>query len=582
MLSKIRTYRAQSAAQTPSDLVLTHCRLVNVLSGEIEEDATIAVCGSEIVGIGPDYVGKETLDMGGQYVYPAFIDAHIHLESTKLTVPEAARLMSRFGTGTVITDPHEIANVCGLEGIAYQMDTASDNGRIQVYFTMPSCVPALPDPKVETFGCYLGPSKTRLFSDHPWVVALGEMMNVPGLLMEDQKVLQKIETFLASGKKIDGHAPMLGGALLNACLYAGIDSDHESTACQEALEKVRRGMAVMIREGSSERNLDAILPAVNDLNASCFMFASDDLDPSDLMRRGHINHLVARAVASGMSPVRAIQLATLYPARHFGLYPRLGAIRPGARADLVFSDDLVHFMPTSVMHGGTFVFRDGAEMPAGRSVSRHLRPTMHVRLPSAEALAIQPEADARLHVIELVAGQILTREAVVEPTISEGYVVADPQKDLAKVCVFERHHASGAFGMAFVRGFGMKRGAMGSSVGHDSHNLIVVGMHDADILQCARVIMAMGGGQAAVLGDDVESLALPVAGLMSLERAEDVVLAEKRLDTFCSEILGVRLERPMAALSFMSLPVVPNMRITDQGLFRVEPGAYPQKISIFG
>ena len=234
----MKAYRAQAAGKIPADLVLTHCRLVNVLSGEIEEDATIAICGDEIVGIGADYVGKETVDVGGKYVYPALVDAHIHLESTKLTITEAARLMSRYGTGTVITDPHEIANVCGLDGIAYQMDAASDNGRINVFFTVPSCVPALPDPNVETFRALLGPSKLRIFHDHPWVVALGEMMNVPGILMEDDKVIRKIESFMETGKTIDGHAPMLGGQALNAYIYAGIDSDHESTTCAEAIEKV--------------------------------------------------------------------------------------------------------------------------------------------------------------------------------------------------------------------------------------------------------------------------------------------------------------------------------------------------------
>ena len=578
---RMKAYRAQAAGKIPADLVLNHCRLVNVLSGEIEEDVTIAICGDEIVGIGADYVGKETVDVGGKYVYPALVDAHIHLESTKLTITEAARLMSRNGTGTVITDPHEIANVCGLDGIAYQMDAASDNGRINVFFTVPSCVPALPDPNVETFGALLGPSKLRIFHDHPWVVALGEMMNVPGILMEDDKVIRKIESFMETGKTIDGHAPMLGGQTLNAYIYAGIDSDHESTTCAEAIEKVRRGMDIMIREGSSERNLDAVLPAVNDGNASRFMFASDDLDPSDLMRRGHINHLVARAVKAGLSPIRALQMATIHPARHFHLYPRLGAIRPGARADLVIAEDLVDFVPNDVMHGGVFVFRDGREMPAGRCVPRYLRPAMNVRLPEVEALAVAAKEGHRIHLIDMVPGQILTQEAVETPTVVDHYVVPDAEKGIAKVCVFERHHASSAFGMGFVRGFGMKCGAMGSSVGHDSHNIVVVGMNDDDILRCAKLIRDNNGGQAAVLGEMREVLPLPIAGLMSPETAENVVFTEHRLDAFCAEKLGVTLERPMAALSFMSLPVIPNIRITDQGLFRVAPGAYPLKISLF-
>lgn len=574
-------YLKASQGLEMADLVIRNCRLVNVLSGEIEDDVDIAIKGEQIVGVGQGYQALREINAAGRYVYPALMDAHIHLESTKLTVREAGRMMARFGTGTVVTDPHEIGNVAGLEGIEFQMNSAKDNGFINVCFVAPSCVPTLNDHSIETAPSDLSVDKLNMVAEHSSVVGLGEVMNVPGILMGDAGVHGKIEAYRKRGLVIDGHAPMVSGPALNACVYAGVQSDHESTSLDEAREKLRRGMVVMIREGSSEKNLETLLPLVNGRNTGRLMFASDDLDPSDMAKRGHINHLLSRAVALGINPVTAIQMATLSPASYFGILHRVGAIYAGAQADLVIAPNLTEFMPDLVVHCGNIIFENGQMHETQVNDMPHLRPTMNVKLPKIDDLRILAASGDKIRVIELVSGQILTRQTICEAVIKDGEAVASPEHDLLKVCVFDRHRGSGSFGMGFVRGYGMKRGAVGSSVGHDSHNMVIVGTNDADILKCAGLIRDLGGGQVGVCGEASAALPLPIAGLMSDKTAEDVIQLEAELDKFCAETLGVTLERPFAALSFMSLPVIPEMRITDQGLFQLEPGGYPQKVALF-
>lgn len=566
-----------------SQIKLANCRMVNVLSGEIEENVSIAIAHGVIVGIGGEVEAEETIDCRNQFVYPGLIDAHIHLESTKLAIPEAARLMARCGTSTVIADPHEIANVAALNGIAFQMDSANDNGFVDVLFTAPSCVPTLCGGETETSAADLDAQKLRMLAASPQIVGLGEVMNVPGIINAAPGVLQKIRIFQDAKLVVDGHAPMLSGQALNACIFAGIQSDHESVSLQEAREKLRRGMVVMIREGSSERNLDALIALVDPKgrNVSRLMFASDDLDPTDLMARGHVNYMLKKAVAAGVDPIMAIQMATLSPASYFGIAHRVGAIRPGLCANLVVSGDLRNFDPEMVFHHGKCVYSHGelAGMP-----QRPLPPfqsTMNVSLPQNGGLKVPYDGASWLRVIEMEPGQISTRETFAEPLVRDGNVVPDPGRDIAKVCVFDRHHASGHFGVAFVRGFGIKQGAMGSSVSHDSHNLIVVGMDDGAILECAERIRAMGGGQAAVAGGLFKAFPMPIAGLMSAASAEDAVEQEMALDAFCVHTLGVAMPRPFAAMSFMALPVIPLLRLTDRGLWRILPGALPAKASLF-
>jgi adenine deaminase len=380
---------------------------------------------------------------------------------------------------------------------------------------------------------------------------------------------------------IDGHAPGLSDAALNAYIYLGVNSDHESTELREAREKLRRGMHVMIREGSSEKNLDALLPLVNEHNVGRLMFASDDLDPTDLVERGHINHLVQRSVASGIPPIRAIQMATLSPATYFGINTSVGAIFPGALADLVIAPDLKNFLPDMVIHHGRVVYHDGKTLPSGRSTSRFLKPSIDVKLPSVAELAVPSVSGQMARAISLIPGQILTNEIFFKPKTKDGFAVPSTSQNIAKICVFERHRGTGAYGVGFVHGFGMKHGAMGSSVAHDSHNILVVGMTDEDIIRCAQAIRNMDGGQAAVCGDMIERLPLPIAGLMSDACIDIVVTQERRLEQFCNENLGVSFPKPLSALSFLALPVIPTLRITDQGLFRIAPGGYPERVSIF-
>lgn len=571
-------YREDALGLQPVDTQLTDCRLVNVLSGRIEEGVSIAVSGSRVVGIG-DYKCKTKVDVKGQYVYPGLMDAHIHIESSKMTIPQFARLLSRHGTTSVVADPHEVANVASIEGVSYLLDTAAYNERISVFFTVPSCVPAIPDPEIETFAAYLGPTKLRTFFNNPWFVVLGEIMNMPGAIYGDPKVLEKLSDFRSMEVPIDGHAPMLSGKELNAYIYLGIRSDHESTDVAEAQEKLDRGMHIMIREGSTESNLLDLLPIVNEHNFSRIMFASDDLDPVDLAERGHINYILRTAVAHGLNPIRAIQMATINVANYFGLR-EIGAVFPGARADLVISSDLDSFKPNSVMRGGHFVFREGEEVQVGRDVDRFLRSTMNVALPAVEDIKVKAEG-GKLRTIGTVENQIVTEELFLEPSIKSGEAVSDPERDLIKVCVFERHRDSGSFSVGFLRGLGLKRGAIGSSIAHDSHNIIVAGVDDESILKVAHRVRELRGGQVAVAGPREAVMALPIAGLMSEQPYEEVVAQERSLSDFCRSELGSELKNPISTLSFMALPVIPLLKITDKGVLQIQPGQYPKRVPLF-
>lgn len=571
-------YREHALGLEPADLVLTNCRLVNVLSGAVEEGVSIAVSGTRVVGIG-DYRGTEEVDLGGQFVYPGLMDAHIHLESSKMTIPQLARAVNRCGTTSIFADPHEIANVASVEGISYLLDTAAHNERLSVFFTVPSCVPAIPDPGIETFAATMGPTKLRTFFNNPWFVVLGEVMNMPGAIYGDEKVLEKLSDFRQLELPIDGHAPLLSGRELNAYIYVGIRSDHESTSPSEAREKLARGMHVMIREGSTESNLRDLLPIVTDLNYSRIMFASDDLDPLDLEERGHINYILRTAVAAGLDPIRAVQMATVNVATYFDLRD-LGAIFPGSRADIVIAPDLREFRPSAVIRGGKFVFRDGIDVPVGQEPQYFLRSMMNVVLPPLEGLRVAA-ADGMMRIIGVVENQIITEELHLGPKIAGGLAVPDPERDIAKVCVFERHHDSGSFAVGFIRGLGLRRGAVGSSVSHDSHNIIAAGVDDEDILRAADLIRGMQGGQVAVAGPEEAVLPLPIAGLMYPGRFEDLVFMERKLLAFCRDAVGSRLKSPISTLSFMALPVIPNLKITDRGLIQILPGQYPRRVPLF-
>ncbi|MES9996869.1 adenine deaminase [Desulfovibrio aminophilus] len=542
----------------PVDLLLRDARLVNVLSGEIHP-ADIAVADGLVVGFGA-YEARAVLDLGGRHVIPGLIDGHLHIESSLLCPREFARAVAPHGTAAVVCDPHEIANVLGAAGIEYMLAATADSP-LGFYFMMPSCVPAT---RLETSGAELSAEDVlRFLEAHPGrVLGLAEMMNFPGLLGEDPEVLAKL---LAAGDRpIDGHAPLLQGHDLAAYVLAGPGSDHECTNAAEALEKLRLGMRLMIREGTSENNLDDLLPALNECNAANAMLVSDDLLAPDILARGHMDHKLRHAVAAGVPPVRAVQMASINPARHFGL-PGLGAVAPGFRADMVVLDDLERFQVAEVFLGGRRV-RD-LDFPRGKGAT--LPSSMRLPDVTPELFAL-PSGRGRVRVIGVIPGQILTEARLLEPTVALGRPAADPGRDLAKLAVIERHRGSGNVGLGLVQGLGLRAGALASSVGHDSHNLIVAGADDADMALAAREAARLGGGFVAALNGRVRaSLPLPLAGLMSAKPLEETAVRFQQLLGSLSPAMGEFPGNPFGLLSFLALPVIPALKLTDRGLVDV-------------
>lgn len=542
----------------PADLLLKNGRLVNVFSGEIHP-ASIAIKDGLVIGFG-DYEAAETVDVGGRHIAPGFIDGHLHLESTMLNIPEFAKNVVPWGTTAVVADPHEIGNVMGLKGIQYILDS-SEGLPLRVFVMFPSCVPATP---FETSGAELNHSDMVAYKDHPRILGLAEMMNFPGVLAMDPEIIKKIEVF--HNKILDGHAPGLSGKGLAAYVAAGIGSDHECTSLDEAREKLRMGMRVMIREGSAAKNLDSLLPLVNEHNSRNCFFVTDDLDPEDLMEKGHLNSLIRIAIGKGMDPVRAIQMATLNPASYFKLRG-LGAVAPGYIADLVVLEDLTDVKVGQVYHSGRLVAENGKTVVAavGRAAAE-LPPTVNVDWGKASNLAIEAKG-GRVNIIGVVPGQIVTTRVIDQAPVSDGKVVADPARDILKIAVIERHKGTGAHAVALIRGFGLKSGAISSTVAHDSHNIIVVGASDEDMLAAAREAAAMGGGMAAVEnGKVLARLPLPIAGLMSDAGIESVRTNLEDLVRSAAR-LGCALGNPFATLSFMALTPIPELKLTDQGLF---------------
>ncbi len=540
------------------DLLLKNCRLVNVFSGEIHS-ASVAVQGDTIVGFG-DYDAAETVDLANRFVAPGFIDGHLHLESSMLAVPEFARNVVPLGTTAVVADPHEIANVLGVQGIRYILDT-TEGLPLRVFIMFPSCVPATP---FETSGAVLLHEDMEPFKDNPRVLGLAEVMNFPGVINLDPEVLAKIQVF--EDKVIDGHAPFLTGKDLLGYVAAGIGSDHECTFVEEAREKLRAGMRIMIREGSSAKNLDALLPLVNEHNSGNCLMVSDDLDPRDIVEQGHVNRILRLAVARGLDPIRAVQMVTINTARYFRL-KGLGAVLPGYRADLVVLDDLEQFTVNRVYKDGQLVASDGGlVVECASAVTGRAARSMNVDWEKIQDLSIAA-AGATANIIEVVPGQIVTKRGRDTAPVSDGKVVADTDRDILKIAVIERHKGTGAHAVALIRGFGLKKGALACTVAHDAHNIVVVGTNDEDMLAAAKAAADMGGGMVAVSNGDVKTkLPLPIAGLMSDQPIKDVSYGLSRLvDT--AHGMGCPLEAPFGTLSFMALSPIPELKITDQGLF---------------
>jgi len=548
----------------PADLLVRGGTVVNVASGEVYP-ANVALAGGTVAGIGPDYTeGREVIDAAGRFVLPGLIDAHMHLESSLLTPAEFARAVVPHGTTSIVIDPHEIANVLGLAGIRYILQ-ASREIPLNLFVMASSCVPAT---DMETAGAAFGEAEIRELLGWDRVIGLAEMMNVPAVLGGAEGALGMLAAARERGLPVDGHAPGLSGRDVVAYAAAGIRSDHECTTAAEGLEKLRLGMYLMIREGSAARNMEALLPVVTEGNHRRCLLVSDDTHPHDLVSRGHMDHALRKAVSLGLDPVRAVQMVTINAAEAFGRKD-LGAVLPGYRADLVVVDDLAGFRVDTVVKDGRPVVQGGrlAVPVRGRpdpSVYKSIR-TGAV----TEASFRLPLAGGRARVIGLTADQLITEHRVAAVRTEDGCVVSDTEADILKLAVIERHNATGNIGLGLVQGLGLKRGAMASSVAHDSHNLIVVGVNDRDMAAAVRALTEMGGGFVIVVDGEVRaSLALPVAGLMSEAPLEEVAAAGGRLRAVARE-LGVAPEAPFVTLSFLALPVIPELKLTDRGLVDV-------------
>ena len=548
--------------EIPADLVLRGARLVNLFSGEIL-DIDVAVYDGIFVGLGNNYKGKLEVNLEGRWVAPGLIDGHLHIESSMLVPSALAKALLVRGTTAIVADPHEIANVIGLEGVRFMIRDSSSIP-FDIFFMAPSCVPAT---HLETAGASLKASDLEILKGETRVLGLAEMMNFPGVITGDQEVLEKIVLF--RNQPLDGHCPMLGGQDLNAYLAAGIGSDHESTKRLEALEKMRGGMMLMIREGTSARNLEELLPLVNQKNAHRFCFVSDDLNAEDILKRGHLDFVIRKAIQSGLDPITAIRLATINPAGYFGLKQR-GAIAPGYRADIVVLDDLNRFLVSSVYKDGIRVVHDGrlTSFPQDSNDPPFTYKPFNIKGLSPERFQI-PHPGGSARVIGLVPGQLITTKLIKEVKSKDGLVHADIESDILKLCVVERHRGSGNIGLGLVHGFGLRVGAIASSVAHDSHNVVVVGVGDEEIFRAVEAVRDMGGGLAVVRGNDIiAKTPLEIAGLMSTKPLISVV-RQLRAAKAAALILGCNLEEPFMSLSFLALPVIPELKLTDRGLVDV-------------
>ncbi len=551
--------------ESPADLLLKNARIINTLIGEIEQ-GNVAICGDRIAGVGDYEQAREVIDLGGAYLSPGLINGHTHIESSLLHPAQYARAVVPRGTLTLVTDLHEIANVCGMKGIEFVMDQAK-RLPLDMLFMAPSCVPAT---ELETSGARISADEIKKLLTYPDVIGLGEMMNFPGVISGVDEVLNKI--IVSKGRVIDGHAPGLGGKELNAYMAAGILSDHESTTLEEGREKLKKGMYLMIREGSSEKNLDALLPLVNDDTCRRCLFVVDDRSCSDLLREGDIDAVVRKAISRGLEPVRALQLATINPAEYFRLHDR-GAIAPGYLANLVTITDLAGLELDMVFYRGNLVARQGKPMFSLPDIKPELTDTVNIKPLTQESLSLRAERDNLTEetypVIEIVPGQIITRKRMEKVKVNSGLIQTDTHRDILKLVVVERHKASGNIGLGLVRGFGLKRGALASSFAHDSHNIVVVGTGDANILSAIDEIERLEGGLVVCAdGEVVAFLPLPVAGLLSLDPAEVVTEQFEKLEEAAAS-LGNLPPAPFSILSFLALPVIPELRLTDLGLVDV-------------
>ena len=542
------------------DLVLKNGKIVNVFSGEILE-GDVAVHEGMIVGIG-SYDGCCVEDVRGCYIAPGFMDGHFHVESAMLAPRELAGAVLPHGTTAIVADPHELANVLGARGIHYLL-RATDGLPVDFYAMLPSCVPAT---HMETSGASLSWEDLMAFRNEPRVLGLAEMMNYPGVLFRDPQVIKKITAF--SGTPKDGHAPLLTGRDLNAYIAAGLRSDHECTMLDEAREKLRLGMHLMIREGTQAKNLSALLSAVRPETLNQCSFVTDDLHPHDILRHGHLDAVLNLAMERGLDPLAAIAMVTINPARYFGLR-HVGAVAPGYQADLVVLSSLKPIRVQTVFKEGSLICRNGeitSSLP--RRSSGEDMTAMNVKPYDVSAFELQASG-RRVRVIDLIPDQIITALSIMDTPAQHGRIVQDVDRDLLKIAVIERHHGTGNMAVGLVRGFSLRKGALASSVAHDSHNIICVGVSDEDMFCAAKAVEDEKGGLAVACdGKVLEKLPLPIGGLMA-ESPVTMIARQWESIRFLAQQLGCRLGEPFMHLSFLALPVIPELKITDRGLVDV-------------
>jgi adenine deaminase len=550
---------SQGRGDVPADLVLKGGQVFDLVTGEMVP-GDVAICGDTIVGIGETYEGSAEIDVAGRTLVPGFIDTHLHIESSLVTPFEFDRCVCPRGVTTAICDPHEIANVVGVPGIEYFLQ-ASARTIMDIRVNLSSCVPST---EMETAGARIEADDLAALRDHPRVIGLAEFMNYPGVLHRDPGALAKLEAF--RGRHIDGHAPLLSGRDLNAYIAAGIRTEHEATSPEEAREKLQKGMRVLIREGSVSKDMAALRPLLTERTSPYMCLCTDDRNPLDIAEYGHLDYMIRWMIANGTPALAAYRAASLSAAEAFGLKDR-GLVAPGRRADIVALGDLASCEAELVIAGGRIV--DEAAFDSREEVAP-------VGRGSVVAPALAPDSfraasnNAETHVIGILPGKILTEHLLEEIAPEDGEKRADPARDLVKIAVVERHGKNGNIAVGFVKGFGLKRGAIASTVCHDHHNIAVIGADDADMALAATHLTGIEGGFVVVQdGAVLAELALPVAGLMSLEPFEAV---EARLDHLraAARSLGVTLQEPFLQLAFLALPVIPALKITDRGLVDVE------------
>jgi len=541
------------------DLLIQGADIANTISGEIHK-ADIAIHKGRVVGF-DCCSAQEILDLDGSLIVPSFIDGHVHVESSMVTIPEYARAIVPRGTTTVIIDPHEIANVMGLNGIMYMLKS-SMYVPLNVFLMLSSCVPAT---NFETSGAVLDTTAMKKIIGHKQVLGLAEMMNYPGVINRDHVLLEKIK--LAGTKRIDGHCPHLTGKDLAAYIVPGIKSDHESTSLSEAAEKLRKGMYIMVREGSTAKNLKDLLPLINPVNSRQFLFVSDDRNAADILNEGHIDFMVRTAILEGLDPILAFQIASLNAAQYFGLND-LGAIAPGFRADLVALDNLVDLHILKVIKDGRLVADGGRFLAKLKMVPRPTRSKM--RIANIDLISFEINAvSSKARVIGLVKDQLTTKSLVCDVQPKDGKVESDINRDILKMAVVERHYATGNIGLGLVHGFGLRVGSIASSVAHDSHNIVVIGTTSKEMLAAVLAMKEMNGGLVVIRdGKAVARLKLPIAGILS-DMPLNFVADSIGICIEAAHDLGCSLEDPFMALSFLCLPVIPELKLTDKGLVDV-------------